>query len=451
MDIRDLPEYTEPLAPPSTQRSWDLPLEVVTPLYGGGSRTREVDEATPVRVSAIRGQLRFWWRALFGGEFLDSRKLYARERCLFGGIGDDPTEIIRSPLTLDVRNLVRTAIQDEDVNPQDKDSYVLWPARATSTGDPPAQRWREGLRFRLVARLGPVSEMNQATAQREIEHALRAWLLFGGIGGRTRRGCGSLALADEQARAYWLPVDDEIATIAAWLAPNPTCDSSYPVLAGATLHVGQPMPALQAWRTAFGWLKDFRQGAPNALDTAQSGDFARQRPSLAKGNAGRPGRSRWPEADCARRELRARDHPVLIGNASDCWPRAQFGLPIQMQFQKKDRSNNYFANRPPPNLELKWSDGTDIKQRLASPLIVKPMQRRDGSFAPLALWLQRTLPAQAEVGISGRDDAHLRAGALITDMPEDPLFLPLTGKRSVEEAFSDWLTGTRRTLRGGRL
>jgi CRISPR-associated protein Cmr1 len=452
MDPNDLPGYT-PLAPPGTQKHWDIPIETVTPLYGGGSRARHVDRATPVRVSAIRGQLRFWWRALFGGGFADTRTLYARERELFGGLGAGPDEVVRSPLTLEVRDLdlSSTEVEDDDVKPWDDDGYVLWPARATRTGDPPAQRWRPGVRFCLFAQLRCVSTASQASAEREIEHALRAWLLFGGIGGRTRRGCGSLAVVGDDARARWLPEGDEISSIASWLAPNSTGETKYPVLSGAVLSLGQQMPAIQAWRTAFGWLKEFRQGSPrDPIDTTQSGNAARQRPSRASGNAGRPGRSRWPEADCARRAFGASDHPVLIGDAPACWPRAQFGLPIQMQFQKKDRSGNFFANRPPPNLELTWSEGGESRQRLASPLIVKPIQRRDGRFVPVALWLKRSLPRNAMVGIDD-GDRPLRAAARIEAVPQGPLFVPLAGKASVEQAFTDWLNTTRRATRGGRL
>lgn len=41
-----------------------LNCELVTPLYGGGVEAATVDKDMPIRASAIRGQLRFWWRLL---------------------------------------------------------------------------------------------------------------------------------------------------------------------------------------------------------------------------------------------------------------------------------------------------------------------------------------------------------------------------------------------------
>ena len=41
-----------------------LECELVTPMYGGGVDAATVDLKMPIRVSAIKGQLRFWWRLL---------------------------------------------------------------------------------------------------------------------------------------------------------------------------------------------------------------------------------------------------------------------------------------------------------------------------------------------------------------------------------------------------
>lgn len=38
--------------------------ELITPMYGGGVKAGRVDCKMPIRASALRGQLRFWWRLL---------------------------------------------------------------------------------------------------------------------------------------------------------------------------------------------------------------------------------------------------------------------------------------------------------------------------------------------------------------------------------------------------
>jgi CRISPR/Cas system CMR-associated protein Cmr1 (group 7 of RAMP superfamily) len=48
-----------------TQPIWTtLDCQLITPLYGGGVKAHTIDESMPIRVSSIRGQLRFWWRLL---------------------------------------------------------------------------------------------------------------------------------------------------------------------------------------------------------------------------------------------------------------------------------------------------------------------------------------------------------------------------------------------------
>src|SRR5712692_5047904 len=41
--------------------------ELITPLFGGGVEPGFADPVTVVRATEIRGQLRFWWRAMRGG------------------------------------------------------------------------------------------------------------------------------------------------------------------------------------------------------------------------------------------------------------------------------------------------------------------------------------------------------------------------------------------------
>jgi CRISPR-associated protein Cmr1 len=446
-----LPPYGT-LQPPKGVISWPIPLEVVTPLYGGGAHTRHVDAHTPVRASAIRGQLRFWWRALFGGAHTDAPTLYDRERALFGGLGKQHDQVVAARAQVHVGEVRPSAIDDSDIGFNDPAGYALWPARGTRRGDAPAERWAPGLRFTLQVRLSGAPAGSRDA--HELECALRAWLLFGGIGGRIRRGCGALGIPEAAAREIWLPETLEPGTIAAWLSLAGPANRGFPSLSGSRLCLGRASKASDAWHEALRWLRDFRQGTHSSrTDTTAAGSFARQRPSLGGGNSGRPGRSRWPEPDLIRHLSGAgpHDHPTLIPATPSSWPRAQFGLPIQVRFQGKDRRGRPFANPPPGHCSLDWApDGKTPRQRLASPLIVKPIQVRDGSFRPAALWLKRTLPDTALAGVLDERTQTLRGPAPIRNMPASPLFMPLAGKASVEDAFMDWLVHALR-LTGGTL
>ncbi len=59
--------------------------ELITPLFGGGVEASVVDVENPIRGTAVRGHLRFWWRATRGGRFDgDLARMKAREDEIFG-------------------------------------------------------------------------------------------------------------------------------------------------------------------------------------------------------------------------------------------------------------------------------------------------------------------------------------------------------------------------------
>src|SRR5690348_3068260 len=61
--------------------------ELITPLFGGGVEPGVNDEVTPISGKAIRGQLRFWWRATrgqFGGDDEGLRKMKECEDLIWG-------------------------------------------------------------------------------------------------------------------------------------------------------------------------------------------------------------------------------------------------------------------------------------------------------------------------------------------------------------------------------
>lgn len=456
---------------------FELSLTVVTPLYGGGTRPRAVDEIDVVRAPSLRGQLRFWWRALFGANATSTSDLALRERMIWGGIGET-TEVRASPVTLAVDQVYRTRIDPDDIGMSHPDAYAIWPARATRK-DAAATRWLPGVRFRLIVDCNELGGSGEEPSLVELVHqvrsALRAFLLFGGIGGRTRRGCGSFAFAGDteggralEQRHIWLPESLAAETLRAWLAPAPGRFQFVPALSGARLHYGaMDRDALRAWRSAVGWLRDFRQGyAQSNVDASPAGRFARQTPVVAPMPRGRPGRSRWPEADKIRHLAgpNSFDHAPLPGHGPEpAWPRAHFGLPIQVQFTSRERPGAPpYPHRPPSNTAIGWARGGDGQsiERLASPLIVKPVQLAGGEFVPMALWLNRDMPKDAWVGLVGERQGGGNPPPLLRDStaPFDRVrgsgdtdnFLPMRGKTSVRDAFCDWVK-TRPGVKGGPL
>ncbi len=457
----------------------DVALKTSTPLLGGGVIPREVDRVTPVRVASIRGGLRMWWRALHvhecaGDGAAGAAALAAREAELWGAMGRGDEEPRRSAVEVWVTDVTDVDadldrwIDNSDVKPGDEGAYALWPAREEKRNHrPPAERWRSGLRFRLHVR-APSGLMS------EITRTIRVWLLFGGLGSRTRRGVGSLTLAgmrgDESGAVdarSWLPESLTAAECARLLGPialtGPASDGigkacETPGLHGATLMFGKPGKsddAAGAWRRALGWLYDFRQRpAPKGAQGRDSERYAREGPPRHVPGNGRSkyraGRSNWPESDKIR-ALSGRNrrwaHEIRHTAQAPAWPRAGFGLPLPGQFQRNDRrTDKPYQHKDPDPFEITWRDADgDLRSRLASPLIVKALPLADGRFAPIALWLHRAYPD----GVVGMVDKRSRGRKRLVRGSEAPfdrlhapgdsvLYTPLAAD-SLRAAFCDWL------------
>ena len=281
-----------------------------TPMYGGGVNAGEVDKAIPIRASGIRGQLRFWWRLLYGAG-CTSEELFQDECELWGGIvGSGPKA---SKITLRVAcEPAASFVGKRDVPP-----YAL----ILESSDEP-KLLKEGYSFEVVLGFGNgVADWRR----QQVVECLRWWASFGGVGARTRRGLGAVGATSDDADLT--PVSSaEVEGLGGWVVAGP--------------QTGRP---LQAWKDAINPLRSFRQG-----------------PGVGRksGAKGRPGGSNWPEADTIRR-LADRTKPPLA-DSEVLFPRAAFGLPVVFQFKGERHLND--------TLEVEGGD----RERMASPLILRP-------------------------------------------------------------------------------
>lgn len=347
-------------------------VKVVTPMYGGGVSAGEVDRAMPVRATAIRGQLRFFWRLAHRSNFkdanskkIDSRKMFKAEREIFGGLGE-VDDLAASRLKVRVRDVVQLTTDAAATYERQPDgryrttpkwqawaggaaaAYALFPAQGKVSGmnieAQPKKLARPGLTFTLEI---DDSALNESQRE-EVETALRWWASFGGVGARTRRGLGAVWVKHlEVVRQEELGGEMRLV----FMNDGDDARSSAP----------EPM---ECWTKALAALRDFRQAAGFARNEGQQ--------------ANRPGRSRWPEADAIRRltEQHHANH-VPAHKAGNWFPRAVFGLPIIFHF--KDQRGSFNAQSPhggrqkaqggdPPDATLKPKN----KERMASPYILRP-------------------------------------------------------------------------------
>ena len=348
-------------APPSNPSDWhDIRCRLITPLYGGGVQAATVDETMPIRISALRGQLRFWWRLLAAHKW-HLPDLRRAEFQLWGGMGSDDTEASASLVFLRVRNvrdIHKVPYTDYADNRNAPLAYVFFPADNDKNTDVSHDVLREGLHFTLQLRFATIASETQ---RQQVIETLRWWANFGGLGARNRRGTGAVQI--EQA--------DSLPSLL-----NPvTKQEAEEARCCLTLRQNSSNNPVAAWKQAITRLRDFRQKA----------GLGRNLPGKEAGNKKPAGRSRWPEADAVRRlsgqhaAMHAPEH--LAGNV---FPRGMFGMPIIF----------HFVGRGEPADHQVQPQGKD---RMPSPLILRPYHDGNGQWFAAALLLPHDLLQQMSV------------------------------------------------------
>ncbi|HWU89203.1 MAG TPA: type III-B CRISPR module RAMP protein Cmr1 [Kofleriaceae bacterium] len=455
-------------------------LECITPVIGGGVRAREPDTVDIVRVSGIRGQLRFWWRAL--GSEPDPTTLFANEVRIWGGVSGGANGAA-------VASRVRVSIEKVDDegksfpagmherkrdgrglkpmptwDPRCRDlGYGMFPLQrnkielddAPDSGQHPTWEVRSGLRFTLRLHLrsavaGESSKDDQDDVER-ILWTLWAWIHFGGIGGRTTRGFGALAptanvtsLPSAWTQRFTRPRSSDAT---AWLLSSwqqgpmrctaPPGAAGWTHFSGSQLAVGAAMDEGKAHSMLLNKLRMFRQGVPMGRVESTRGKPA--------------GRSQWPEpdvlrvhAESAKRAIQWAHTPSPATRAlisptptSTEWipPRAAFGLPIVVKFMD-DRDSPAEAT-----IGLDRPGG-----RWMSPLRLRPIACSDGKHIPVAL-LFSTRPwscARDSITVDGKP-IYLKVGAAQPG-PTGPIASDgwmARGSGDAARAFFEWLRADR--------
>lgn len=374
----------------SGRQTREYPIRLVTPLFGGGVDASEPDPTLPIRGTSIRGQLQFWWRATRGASCSTRDALFRRHAEVWG------TTEQASPVEVEVRDVQAAAPRPcarYEWNQQARKGQGGWrlswevPFRNTALpyalfsfqGQLPPSSSRDAQPEELPAQFIENGSFTlrvrfPEVLRQEVETAIRAWVNLGGLGARTRRGCGSLFCREL--------VPKDFNDLQQWFRARAVSDSDvvreWPTLPRALLICTEQRPPLEAWDSVIALLRNFRQGV----------DFARN-PGQQQN---RPGRSRYPEPETIReipgsganRQLSG--HQRLPHIPADAFPRAELGLPIVFHFQGR--------GEPPgrsdlPDLTLYPETGSDGKarERMASPLILKPLALANGQAVSLIMRL----------------------------------------------------------------
>lgn len=369
-------------APLQRRSDWMLDVRVVliTRLFGGGAKTREIDEISWLRSSAAKSALRAWWRAGNAHEFSSLEELRERESKLFGSAGtyDRDGNLRGGPGAFEVTTQSNLATVPADYreslgNPL---NYALFPAQGM--GQP-------------VAKVAAPSDQSWATIHlkssaastgdlKAILSGLRLWLVLGGVGARSRRGAGAIAASDPAAaRELELPASlEELETfLRQHCEPRTLADSlagTFCLAKTRKVFLGAAQPTGEAaQKELLAVLRGARQDRPNSSRTS-------------------PGRSGWPEADAVRLKSGPKNNwahqpdPVNAGQ----YPRAALGFPIVLKFKT-----------PPVEPAVHhilgtFHDGREWQklERYSSPVILRPVRVWVGDkaqYIPVAIFTDCTL------------------------------------------------------------
>ncbi|MFC5986538.1 type III-B CRISPR module RAMP protein Cmr1 [Marinicrinis lubricantis] len=369
-------------------------IRVVTPMIGGGAKPHLIDNRQPVRSSAIRGQLRFWWRATRGASCKDVAELRKREVEIFGST-DRPSPVkIRVETLSEIKS--EKVFNEDSKNPKmarelQESQYALFPLRETVKEKLERETGNKGPKyinnFKFILHIEyALPELEEEECMQsseefklEIECALWAWINFGGIGARTRRGCGSLycsefspktARANELRTWFQEKVEKYKLNLVSHEENFQQSYRDWSTLSTTIKFSGGEAEPVKAWGTVVKNLQDFRSARKEYED---SRCFSR---------------SFWPEADSIRRITGkgVKDHlkstTIKEGKDYIAFPRAQLGLPIVFHFR------NDTKKYPPLTQGCEPSDTELVpkgRDRLASPIILKAVAVMDGTSAVSAV------------------------------------------------------------------
>ena len=311
----------------------EVSLSLATPMLGGGWKAGQVDRSWPIRPSAIRGALRWWWRATTG-TLIDQGSLWEREADLWGAAtGEKESKVIVSiktlanigtPRQLDRNGIPPYAIGQLNLGGESK--QVLDRAEFTLS-----------IEGHLL--------LTEAQAH-EVGLALDCLVLFGGLGARTTRGFGTLEVKS---------------------ANGPHFSAT-----AKTLQETEPRCFSETFRSAYGLrIVLSRKSWKSASDAwgASLAAFANFRKAERNDGGARKSPNRWPEADALRGALETSGGRIVHKNGPNSLPRAEFGLPLT--FRSLKGHHGFFGDAT-----ISAYGGED-NLRLMSPVICKAI--RDGA------------------------------------------------------------------------
>jgi CRISPR/Cas system CMR-associated protein Cmr1 (group 7 of RAMP superfamily) len=336
-------------------------VKLITRLFGGGAKVREIDDISWLRSSAAKSAIRSWWRAGHVHDFSTLEELRAREAELFGSASTYDASGARhggpGALQVIVQTWIdRSTLEEYEETAGNPLNVALFPASVG--GNAKVARVSDQNIAKILLNCGA----DDSSIHDALLSALRLWLTLGGVGSRTRRGAGAIALrSSTEAQSLGVPGSlDELKT---FLQNHCTCQD------------------LPGFLTGFFSLARTRKVFVGPTWTS-TGEEAQKKLLIVLKQA----RSNW--------------------HTKDRYTKAALGLPIQIKF-KSGATEHILAAVPDEKEETGWRK----LERYSSPILLRPVQVwEDGKpkFVPVAIFTDCTLPPTARPAVLADPKARVK-------------------------------------------
>ncbi len=386
--------------------------DVITPIFGGGAIAQVNDAITLVRGTTIRGQLRFWWRACRAAEFPTIAAMKEQEDAIWGSTEKPSSVEIEVRVLKDGKKEPVFSMEPGKKEPKCYEKVAAYAAFPMLPEDEEKKNvgWKSesvqiGVEFVLTLRYP--KKISDRNITKDIDAALWAWETFGGVGARTRRGFGAIRLKNVN--------NNNVPDLNHAIIEQKIKEKLKEYVVEGTYHNHLPQlshsidfkitrvetNATDAWKELIKKLKKFRQ-------ERYENEY---------------GASKWPEAnrikelDKLEQNTKEPSNTVLINK----FPRAVFGLPIIFHI---------------PQHKIKGITLEGVSHnRLASPLILRPLVCEGGKAVGLAAILQtEQIPPEGLILKGLKKNEHYPVSASLT-LAEANQIEPLNGEVDVLKAF----------------
>lgn len=374
-------------------------LTLVTPMLGGGVTALKTDKDLVVRGQAIRGQLRFWWRTFQA--CTEVADLWKKEAELWGSTKQASRVEVRGEM-IRMPDILKYVANTKN-NPVPK--YVAFPLDNDTT------RKHFDLFFKGAFRL---IISYPASNEDEVLGSVKLWMLFGGLGARTRRGLGAVY---SPRWPTWQNKEQVLKFLNTFVPKPDNASRPWPSLINSKLILCPATGAspLQSWQKWIDTYQRFRQYRVDKKNPQKKSPY---------------GKSTWPEPDTLRGLNKNNNMP-----ANAFFPRGAYGLPIIFHF-------------PPKHGDMSFTLQGGDSDRFASPLIIKTIKINDHSLLDACLLLNSRIPKKIIISDERKQDIVVPQTAMPLANNPQAHRKPLEG-RDPYTALLEWMGDGRKPVNLG--